>query len=261
MERDRMEQLFQLIGEERCNKILKAMSHEASVDGFRKGKVPVRILQGMIKTSGIPQQHFFRLVVKEYFPEVDPTTVDLDSLSVAEDTEPGLIAAYALRGREQQIVWPQDTALTNDDTRNTPEPSGNDNRENNDKESEHTIEHHFTDIRSSDSPSMYNTVETIDKPETAEERQETHLSTQYLGYIQVVTNNYNNTFYNFHPIAVLNDVQHLFVLDTEEIAALFPEKGNINIYARYRNDVRLEDQFGNGVCLSTRNVSKRALKM
>ena len=119
MERGKIEQLFQLIGTERCNKILKIMSREAKVDGFRKGKVPVGILQNMLKTPGIPQQHFFRLVIKDYFPEADPTTIDPDTLSTSPDVLPGKIAAYALRGREHQIDWPNEEHSTDIDNHTT----------------------------------------------------------------------------------------------------------------------------------------------
>ena len=95
------------------------MSREAKVDGFRRGKVPTGILQNMIKTPGIPQQHFFRLVIKDYFPEADPTTMDPDTLSASPDTLPGKIAAYALRGREHQIVWPNEKPSTDIDSPTT----------------------------------------------------------------------------------------------------------------------------------------------
>ena len=243
MERVDMEQLLQLIGTERYNKILKGMSREAKVDGFRRGKVPTGILQNMIKTPGIPQQHFFRLVIKDYFPEADPTTMDPDTLSASPDTLPGKIAAYALRGREHQIVWPNEKPSTDIDSPTTQHTIISATSNEHTEEPERITNSDTFDL---DSSTTHATSGILNESKIGEERQETRLSTRYLGYVQVVTNNYNNTFYNFHPIAALDDTNHVFVLDTEAITTLFPEKGNINIYARYRNDVRLEDQFGNG---------------
>lgn len=244
MERDKVEQLFQLIGTERCNRILKVLSREARVDGWRKGKVPVSFLQNMLKTPGIPQQHFFRLVIKSYFPEVDPTTIDPDSLSDSPDALPGKIAAYALRGREQQIVWPHEEISTDINNHTTQDDITTIISDKRSEEPKQIADLHTLDT---DSYSTHDTIEKLDESHAVEERLGTWLSTRYLGYVQVVTNNYNNTFYNFHPIAQLDDSNHVSILDADERTSLFPEKGNINIFARYRNEAdRLEVQFGNG---------------
>ena len=244
MERVNMEQLFQLIGTERCNRILKVMSREAKVDGFRKGKVPASILQSVLKTPGIPQQHFFMLVIKDYFPDFDPITVDPDTLSDSSDILPAKIAAYALRGREHQIVWPHEESSTDINSHNNQDDNTTSNSNEHLENPEPISDFHMADT---DLLITHDTIGQSDIPDEVEERQATRLSTRYLGYVQVVLNTYNNTtFYNFHPTDVLDDTNQVFVLDAEEVKALFRDKGNINIYARYRDNALLEDQFGNG---------------
>lgn len=245
METQFFEDLISLMDEKKFRNVIK----DISASGFRKGKVPRKIIARMI-----PQLHekdrkrFLSDVFSLYFPDKCIDSLELDEIQNDNENQPGVMAAYAYYNKIEEFHARIESA--------------SENHLEKDLSSLEEKNENIKELESDKSSAIEQSREQIQNEETYEknrmksgeiEEQNPHFQQggnkkkmTYIGHISIMDTLYG-LFYNFYPVAAMKNSGEIMSLDRYERNELFPTKGNINIRSKARDDAKLAEVFQDGV--------------
>ncbi len=284
MSYDRIDLLLRVIDDDKEASIISEINNERTFKGFRKGNAPKQKILSEVNSSDEIYKEFLIRTVRSYCPEIhkDRLTRNLKYLDINElpsDLEyyPARLAVKLLKCSDnpfdfvrvnqeeepkanaflqhmqmKKFVETESPAVSEPEPEPEPIPAPEPSPEPEsvdpavDDESSETVEEpepqaeYSADEESYEEPEEYDPIGdpgVLDYPRVD--------SNDFLGYMQIKRTANNGKFYNFYPLARIDEHGNFSPMDDAERFYYFPEFGNVNVYSSKRG-YELSRWFENG---------------
>ena len=279
MSNKRIDMLAKIMDRDILTKIYSEINNEHTFKGFRRGNMPEKKLVNEINASDEIYKEFLIKTIRSYCPEIHKDRLtrnikyfDADELPSSIDYFPARFAAKLLKCADnpfdfmsvnQEMASEAKTfeqykkekaaaekiAADGNELAQNSEPEQDFDSESIEVEGEPgAIRETVDDYTEAAAYSEADGTDTFDDEEEAEEEDYSYppiMSNDYLGYMQIKRTSNNGKFYNFYPLAHIDEHGNFSPMDDTERFYYFPEFGNINVYSAKRY-FELSRRFENG---------------
>ncbi len=275
MSNKRIDVLTEIMDKDKLTKIYSEINNEHTFKGFRRGNMPPKNLINEINSSDEIYKEFLIKTIRSYCPEIHKDRLtrnikyfDADELPSSIDYFPARFAAKLLkcannpfdfmRVNQEMASEVQIYKQYMEEKAGAGKIAADENEFEQNSESEQAFDSESDEVavESGDTEeaeySEAGETDTSDHREKAEEEEKDCTrppitGNYYLGYMQIKTpaSNYGK-FYNFYPLARIDEHGNFKLLEDTERFYYFPDFGNINVYSSKRSYSELGRWFESG---------------